>query len=277
MGEPNSSESNESGIKSFIGYDLLYPPNIKKDILNGRKWDIYELAKKGMILVFDILQPKGVCTPETLAEIPKMFITPFGGVIIIDMDEIIATLKKRCEFIRETGIFDDFPLWLFSNVLFLSDLFDENVKEIENEGLRAGHNLMGCYTFYMKNPDIEKLGYEHVCMFLSTHKALLKFPQSLRELNRGRLKKLFLSQNNIAKKRKTHITNSLRHEVFKRDKYKCCECGMGKNETSLHIDHVIPVSRGGSDELDNLQTLCEACNFSKSNRIFLVKEEGARE
>ena len=67
------------------------------------------------------------------------------------------------------------------------------------------------------------------------------------------------------KKRKT-ISKSIRHEVFKRDEYKCVECGATKEETTLHIDHIIPLSQGGTDEMDNLQTLCEACNLAKSNR-----------
>lgn len=62
------------------------------------------------------------------------------------------------------------------------------------------------------------------------------------------------------------IESRLRHEVFKRDGYKCVECNKDKEETTLHADHILPVSQGGADELENLQTLCQACNFAKSNR-----------
>ena len=62
------------------------------------------------------------------------------------------------------------------------------------------------------------------------------------------------------------ISKSLRHEVFKRDNYKCVECGATNKELTLHIDHIIPKSEGGTDELNNLQTLCDKCNLSKSNR-----------
>ena len=70
------------------------------------------------------------------------------------------------------------------------------------------------------------------------------------------------------KRRRTHIPRGMRHEVFKRDNYTCCECGARKSDgATLHIDHKIPVSKGGSDELDNLQTLCSDCNLNKSDVI----------
>ena len=52
------------------------------------------------------------------------------------------------------------------------------------------------------------------------------------------------------------IPRKLRHEVFKRDGYRCRECGASKDETSLEIDHITPVARGGTNDIDNLQTLC---------------------
>lgn len=52
--------------------------------------------------------------------------------------------------------------------------------------------------------------------------------------------------------------------VFARDNYTCQYCGA--TESSLHCDHVIPVSRGGSNEIENLVTACESCNLSKHNK-----------
>lgn len=44
--------------------------------------------------------------------------------------------------------------------------------------------------------------------------------------------------------------------------FKCQLCGSGQN---LQIDHVVPHSWGGSDDISNLQVLCQRCNASKSN------------
>ena len=71
-----------------------------------------------------------------------------------------------------------------------------------------------------------------------------------------------------SKRRRTHIPRGMRHEVFKRDNYTCVECGARKEDgATLHVDHIIPVSKGGTDELDNLQTLCSDCNLNKSDVI----------
>lgn len=64
------------------------------------------------------------------------------------------------------------------------------------------------------------------------------------------------------------LDTKLRHEVFKRDGYRCLECGLTNNKTTLHADHIIPVAQGGTDEISNLQTLCEACNLAKSDKCW---------
>ena len=85
-----------------------------------------------------------------------------------------------------------------------------------------------------------------------------------------------LVKNKIKKKNggnKNNVRNPLdtrlRHEVFKRDGYRCKECGATNKEIILHADHIIPVSQGGKDELDNLQTLCQDCNLAKSNKHWM--------
>jgi hypothetical protein len=60
----------------------------------------------------------------------------------------------------------------------------------------------------------------------------------------------------------------LRFRVMQRDHFTCCACGASPAKATgveLHVDHVVPWSRGGETILENLQTLCVRCNLGKSN------------
>lgn len=59
------------------------------------------------------------------------------------------------------------------------------------------------------------------------------------------------------------IPAQLRAKVLARDGYRCKMCGASAEDTALHVDHVIPVARGGITEERNLQTLCRTCNLGK--------------
>lgn len=64
------------------------------------------------------------------------------------------------------------------------------------------------------------------------------------------------------------MTKNLREEIMKRDNYTCQICGKYMpDEVGLHIDHIIPVSKGGKTVKSNLQVLCSKCNGSKSNKV----------
>lgn len=52
-------------------------------------------------------------------------------------------------------------------------------------------------------------------------------------------------------------------EVKKRDGYKCVKCGRGDFEYRLQVDHIVEVSRGGSNSKHNLRTLCGPCHANR--------------
>lgn len=61
------------------------------------------------------------------------------------------------------------------------------------------------------------------------------------------------------------ITKKMRFEVLKRDEFKCRYCGSPAPDVFLEIDHVIPRSKGGKDDVSNLVAACEGCNRGKSD------------
>ncbi|MGD0153413.1 MAG: HNH endonuclease [Thermacetogeniaceae bacterium] len=62
------------------------------------------------------------------------------------------------------------------------------------------------------------------------------------------------------------VPDSLRFQALKASGGRCALCGATKEERPLDVDHIIPRSRGGKNELSNLQVLCSKCNRSKGNK-----------
>lgn len=72
--------------------------------------------------------------------------------------------------------------------------------------------------------------------------------------------------------RRRNIKDTTRYSVLERAGFKCQCCGikpLKNNDVILHIDHIIPYSLGGSDNIDNLQVLCNKCNISKRNKFII--------
>jgi len=64
------------------------------------------------------------------------------------------------------------------------------------------------------------------------------------------------------------LTKAMRYEVLARDGYRCCICGRNaSDDVKLHVDHIIPVSKGGKTEMSNLRTLCADCNLGKGAKM----------
>ncbi|BBY37511.1 hypothetical protein MMAN_16450 [Mycobacterium mantenii] len=64
----------------------------------------------------------------------------------------------------------------------------------------------------------------------------------------------------------SNTSTRLRRACFRRDDYTCVQCGYEGEPRSgeLHVDHIINRAEGGTDDLDNLQTLCTRCHQPKS-------------
>jgi len=67
--------------------------------------------------------------------------------------------------------------------------------------------------------------------------------------------------NKIMKKER--IPTNLRRRVIERDGYFCVYCDEDLTNAEIHLDHVIPESRGGTTTYDNLQVTCRKCNLAK--------------
>lgn len=58
----------------------------------------------------------------------------------------------------------------------------------------------------------------------------------------------------------------VKEEIFKRDNYRCVVCGLGEEDgVEICADHIIPKDRGGTNTVENGQTLCAKHNLIKKN------------
>lgn len=69
------------------------------------------------------------------------------------------------------------------------------------------------------------------------------------------------------KKGRPELALGLRFDVFQRDRFRCQYCGLSARDGALlHVDHVIPESKGGPTVMENLVTACVDCNLGKSDK-----------
>lgn len=99
---------------------------------------------------------------------------------------------------------------------------------------------------------------------------IFKAPEIKNILNRLEKKRgdFYLDSNiwdSLCKIERSKVSNKLRLEIFRRDGNRCKMCG--KRTDDLEIDHIIPISKGGKSNKENLQTLCRKCNRNKGSNI----------
>ncbi len=206
---------------------------------------------------------------ENVEEVPDHYLNYFikswinKNVMHFDTNTCYRDLIQIREYIRLGGNVKNYSKYLFMvnhNIRRMYVKKDDN-NETRFKSFGVGMKQI-CYEVKKTNGII----YERTMFFLPDNG--IEYP--LENWHNKILKQWNIYLKSKDKKqtinKRDPIESRLRHEVFKRDNYKCLECAKSKKETTLHCDHILPVAQGGSDELDNLQTLCQACNLAKTNR-----------
>lgn len=134
-------------------------------------------------------------------------------------------------------------------------------QEVETVPLRIFTGTKSIYDYFLHGNNVYK------CSRVYTDEELKLLIMDLEDKERRkfeRLKhKLSLAQEETSRRRE-RIPEKVRIAVWRRDEGKCAECGSKEN---LEYDHIIPVSKGGSNTERNIQLLCEQCNRKKSGKI----------
>ena len=63
------------------------------------------------------------------------------------------------------------------------------------------------------------------------------------------------------------VTNAFKQLLYKQQDKKCAYCGCDLEKTGKHLDHIVPISKGGKHTASNVHWVCPTCNMSKSDRL----------
>jgi len=203
--------------------------------------------------------------------------------------ELIDDLKKVANFLKKDSVtIDEYNEDGEYHATTLTRRFGSWFIALEKAGLKKTRtlgvtdeqyfqNLKEVWTKLGRQPkynDMQKPlskyvagAYEH--RFGTWRKALEKFVEYINQEDVPKIDKEELKSKPI----KTHKTKSsiswrLRFIVMRQDGFKCKICGRSPAtdpKIILHVDHIIPWSKGGETVPENLQTLCSKCNIGKSN------------
>lgn len=151
-------------------------------------------------------------------------------------------------------------------------IFDEEVFNKEDFApdfavwIDPGHWKVGGYTaeeLRLTNPIHEKLGKYTIESYDRLWLSILEMPGWKETFKNYKVK-----NNQFAQKQRSLVKPGLRYDIFKRDNFRCQICGATQADgAKLHVDHIVPVSKGGKTEWSNLRTLCDRCNLGKGSKI----------
>jgi hypothetical protein len=143
--------------------------------------------------------------------------------------------------------------------------------------------FMDCWEEHDDAPTVKALGAylkrigSKFTVHMYTHHfgGLRRLAQRVADFQDGKISEAQLVERYVPEGRpRRPISPKLRLAVMERDSFCCRLCGHSAKAhgVALEVDHIVPVALGGTNELDNLQTLCENCNAGK--RDSLVSMEG---
>jgi hypothetical protein len=200
--------------------------------------------------------------------------------------ELLADLERVAKILgssnvsmpkyTEHGQYDEstirrrFDSW--NNALLKAGLSISNEVNISDE--RLFENILTLWQYFGRQPRRRELQKPpstisqspYIRRFGSWTAALEAFAGYA---NAGSVESPINTENNASQSRTGRDPSlRLRWHVLQRDRFTCWACGASPALSlgvELHVDHMIPWSKGGETVLTSLQTLCSVCNVGKSN------------
>lgn len=184
--------------------------------------------------------------------------------------------KDSAKFLDESNI-------RWGNKLWVDYLLEAHGFEVGYpEWVKQGNNPdITEYMGFLQEDEImwnlvERVTKEAFHILFTNRKVLLNFGKQaafyIRETAPGFFPEKFTSRGHLPR---TRIPQWAKNAIFHRDKGMCVQCGadltrLVNQQNALHFDHIIPLAKGGMNDITNLQLLCETCNLKKSDKVMTV-------
>lgn len=175
--------------------------------------------------------------------------------------------KLQNEFKYEARKCPDFEEWNEMTQRHLNKSIDSNKFEDNSEYREKIEKLIS-------EKILPKITNEVFYILFNDREFLYRFNLLISEKIQKLLKKDYptLLKKDGVIYRLTYWPEWLKKAVLYRDKGTCCNCyrdvsGLLNINGKIHLDHVIPLNKGGTNDTSNIQLLCETCNLKKSDHI----------
>lgn len=211
----------------------------------------------------------------------------------ISDDEIISDLNKVATKIQKSSISSsDYETYGQYNIRTVSRRFESWSKALEIAGLKPAiamnidrddlfENLQNIWIQLGRQPvrsEIKRPLSKYSCspylrLFNTWNNALIEFIKWVEEDDETKERELISpreenNKNQIIHKTNRQISDRMRFRILMRDGFSCQSCGrspINERGVKLHVDHIMPWSKGGETIEENLITKCKKCNLGKGN------------
>lgn len=155
------------------------------------------------------------------------------------------------------------------NCLFWKSHREEQYDSIRRKVLSDEYKMFE-FIFIRKQTRYRQVNYQKQSYTVNNEEKILEYTLSdiieidkkLKNINYETTMSKWTNQN-----QRSLMTKALKSFVKKRDNYTCQMCGKYMpDEVGLHIDHIIPIKKGGKSVATNLQVLCDKCNLKKGKK-----------